>query len=1308
VGKSSGNDKQELIETLKQAKEEGRTELTASVDAETLPLVYEIASLKDLTLYTGDQKTLPPGLGRLTELTSLNINGAKLEALPSEIGELKKLDYLEVKSEVLSEVPEEIGSLSSLRDLTFRCALTGLPRSIGKLVHLEKLDLYRNKLSSVPEELGMLANLQELDLGYNELESLPTGLAGLTSLKELTLVENRFKGFPDAVLDVASLEVLDLQGTADYVEKPKNDITEIPDGITRLGKLRELNMPNNKVRTLSKSLFATHIAVLNLESNQIKEVPKEIVAMSSLVELNLEENPIANVPEAVIARGKDAIFEHLGLVEVQTVSGDLPADPKELKAVLKRYQDRMEEFAHEGGGKRTDEIMAFLSGKTNKVPFADVKLQSSLAGICRIFAPYAEWSFVDRRLLHYITQSAWSIVKPGLTQPSGYYEGFMEWLSKQIVVETDEDLFGKVAAEVITYGIAPDLFLRLALTQLNRKLVRDDKTPTSFGRYLLAAVKGDGFATMVEAASRYYDVRVGVTALLSANDAETFARVAPEWLKIEPNKKGEIHTPWEQLKPLCARDPQSYEGILLEAIAKTNCLPCKAEAVRVLAESYSQKHGEQAFGLACEVLQTISKKRNTEERYEFYWSDGPQWRDGTAEYIAWMLACFGVRAKDAVFAFADNTKAFDLKVAAVVAKGLGQAGIEIIAEGLKMDIRDDSLAPHYRQLFALLAPLDYSKYYDKVWEIAQSEFRKISETACLALARLDAKIVLPKAKELLSAKKANQRQSGALILTLLKVSEAKEILKGLLDSEGSDDVRDLAVDKLFEDPKQISVAEAILRVASAKKRGKLDKPAVKWLDDANLPPLKWSDGKKLDLDTVRFLFYRQSRADGIFADPEARDVYPLIDRKSSGDFAVNLLDLAFKNGGISAKTRFAIAPVGMLGDERVIAPIEKVAVVGTNPGACAALGLLGSFEAARALDRIRKVFRIKYPNVRQAAQEAFTAIADKLGKTPFELSDLMVPDFSLKNGRRPFPVGADKLELVLTADRSFELVDAKGKSLKSLPKAATAQQKDELKNLRQSLAEAARQLGSNLEYYLIVQRRWSAADWQAFFTGNPLAAAFASGLVWGIYQANALKSSFRIQPDGSFAGYDGKSVTLGKDAAVGIVHPLELSPADRAAWHTALASVEQPFPQIDRPVFAVSDQDREKTFSFAFEDQRLNALSFKSRAERRGWRRGSVVDSGEVSAYRKSWPYHNLESFLRLDGMNVRAEYDSETTLEDFFFVKAGSIVVGSYTYDEPRNSDDPRLLKMSDVPLIVYSETVADLYAITKKKAAEGEDEED
>ena len=53
--------------------------------------------------------------------------------------------------------------------------------------------------------------------------------------------------------------------------------------------------------------------------------------------------------------------------------------------------------------------------------------------------------------------------------------------------------------------------------------------------------------------------------------------------------------------------------------------------------------------------------------------------------------------------------------------------------------------------------------------------------------------------------------------------------------------------------------------------------------------------------------------------------------------------------------------------------------------------------------------------------------------------------------------------------------------------------------------------------------------------------------------------------------------------------------------------------------------------------------------------------------------------------------------------VKEGSVVTGSYTYDEP-NAGDARFVPLKDVPPIVYSEALADLRAITQS-ASESDD---
>jgi hypothetical protein len=65
-------------------------------------------------------------------------------------------------------------------------------------------------------------------------------------------------------------------------------------------------------------------------------------------------------------------------------------------------------------------------------------------------------------------------------------------------------------------------------------------------------------------------------------------------------------------------------------------------------------------------------------------------------------------------------------------------------------------------------------------------------------------------------------------------------------------------------------------------------------------------------------------------------------------------------------------------------------------------------------------------------------------------------------------------------------------------------------------------------------------------------------------------------------------------------------------------------------------------------------------------------------------------------------EMEAEVKLQDAFFVKAGTVKVGSYEYDEPANEKDERVLRFGDVPPIVYSEIVGDLQKIAGKGTKE------
>ena len=1265
---------------IKDALETGKTELDLRTESmDVLREACAIKTLKKLTLHLGKLATLPKEIGQLTQLESLHIDNNELASLPDEIGALERVHTFYAYHNKFKKLPETFGGMKSLKKLVlWQNELTSLPKSFGDLKKLTECEIKWNKITELPDSIAGLESLEELDARSNKLSLLPKDLSGMKKLRRLDIGENEFSVFPAGLFTLPALVELDLSETK---------LKELPEDISRLAKLSELNIEQNKIKELPKKIFSMPLVSLKMNQNQLTALPKELAEMPTLAELEIYGNPMKGVDDELARKSKNEIFQALGLWKPRVVAPP-PADP-EKTSVLKKRATALEKFQREAkrrGGEKLVKLIAFLNGKSDEVPAPALDDEYHLSALTEALAPYREWSFVDRRMLAFMTQDAWRFKHPGQDYFSGFDEGVFRWLEPQIEEEPEgSTLFADVAKEIQAFGVTERTILQGALHRMHEKLMKDGNA-TSFGRYVIEAAKRDHSFILEQDRDSVKEALIG---LLVRNAKDLFAKVGDKLLVIAPDEDGDVHVPYDALDHACAMEPARFEKLVFEGIEKTTCDPCRAETARILVKRYPQ-HKNKALEITKKTLARIAERKNKEERYQFYWSGGGHWEDGTAEYIEWALDTFGDAVKPDIHDLVEKTKVFSLDVAEVIAKRFGQSAVDTLAEGLKMTFDDDDIAPHFRRMFAMLAPLDWSKYHDKAWELARSEHKRVRETACLALARLDPNVIVPKAKELLEAKRGHEREAGVLLLTLVTHPEAKKLLSKILDDEKSDDARDLVAKSFFADAKAIDKKEAERRVQSAKARGKLDKPIAKWLDEKKLP-------KIASPEWLRFLFYRQTRQVEIAIDPEARGVFDLIDKKKTGDFAKKLLELVVKNGGVAAKNRFALAVVGVFGDAKVVAQLEKIAIDDRNENACRTLGLIttDAMDAARALDRVMKVYRVKYPNVRGAAEEAFDAIAERMGKTPFELADAMIPDFGMKNGRIALK-GLKNVFATIDDHQKVAFIDPKYQPTKSPAKSPV------VKELQDAVKESARQLKNNLEYYLIVRRRWDLPSFSAFFETNPLAFSFARGFVWGSYDGAKLVQAFRVTKDAEHVGVDGKIVKLPKNAQIALVHPLEMDAKERAAWLAALASaqIEPAFAQLDRPTFMPNDEERARAKCFRFEDKELNSLTFKGRAERRGWRRGSVIDSGEVSAYRKVFPHDKIEVFIGTEGMNVTAYADDgEVTLKDLFFVRPGAVVTGSYTYDEPRNEDDDRLIKLSDVPPIVFSEVVADLTAITKEK---------
>lgn len=106
----------------------------------------------------------------------LSLAWQKLTALPPEIGRLTSLQTLNLSGNQLTTLPPEIGRLTSLQTLNLEDNwLTALPSQIGRLIRLQALNLSGNVLTMLPRDLALLLDAGTIiDLVGNSLaEPLP-------------------------------------------------------------------------------------------------------------------------------------------------------------------------------------------------------------------------------------------------------------------------------------------------------------------------------------------------------------------------------------------------------------------------------------------------------------------------------------------------------------------------------------------------------------------------------------------------------------------------------------------------------------------------------------------------------------------------------------------------------------------------------------------------------------------------------------------------------------------------------------------------------------------------------------------------------------------------------------------------------------------------------------------------------------------------------------------------------------------------------------------------------------------------------
>jgi hypothetical protein len=930
-------------------------------------------------------------------------------------------------------------------------------------------------------------------------------------------------------------------------------------------------------------------------------------------------------------------------------------------------------------------------------PKALAKINSKNAGgywgssLARELARPTLWTDEDRRAVDVLCAA-------------GQHESLFERLDPDLATEAPDEDLHKLYRERIKGLTARKLATLTAVRTHN--LLRDGK-PTSAARFLLGTSDKDLGEAVVEAAGQMYEIRlfrfllehapqrvpalaehvldnveefcvVDVVESLLKSDGKAYASAVGKRYRSTTDKTLRLRMGFA----LAAFDPVTWGPVIL------------ADARSVLA----QKGLNESHVLASDWILKATREGCLQELEEALSRQGAAVVEGARRSI---LSCAIDALKDSALPLVHTTiRAGDgetrLEALPILISRQTPGDDAVIQTEIERGLKEPE-GPIAIKFIGLAGSWKPDRLESALWTALNHKSRPFRATVARTLGRLgDAAI--PKAVALFKEKKADTRAAAVTILATINSPKALEELEKRLDVEEDDDVRDAilrALEAAWEaagrkiTPKDIQAR--IQRCADKLKILKVDK----------LPPLKYATGKRVEPDTVRYLLYRQSRAKEIRADLEAKPLYALIDRASAGNFALEVLGRFLKSGAKSEE-RWSLAMAGLLGDDRVVTLLMpkirdwadsargKLAEYAVH-----ALALLGTDVALLSVDAMAIRYRTKYKNIGKAAVEAFAEAAEAAGLTPDELGDRVVPWLGFEPGK---PRLIDKkIQVSIGLDFKLQYLDVEKRKAVAPPKMP------ELKELGASLREVVKAQHLRLENLMVRQRRWPSKTWKEMFLAHPLLVPFAVRLIWGAYDgAGKLLGTFRALEDRSLSDAADDAYELPATAAVGIIHPLEIPEELRKEWVTHLADneIEPPFPQMERPVVLVKAEERDIRIYKSLHGKAMNGMTFKGRAERLGWSRGSVVDGGGIAGYRKGFPAVGVDVCLSVEGMYIGMDMYTEITLGNAYFVRSGSVKFGSYIYDEPNDEKDERILPFGEVPAIVYSESMGDLQRIAAGKA--------
>ena len=252
-----------------------------------------------------NQKEINGGLELIKKSISIYKNqikeGERLNQLKFDIQRfLKTNNLIEIVNDFLSDErasDEEMKIIEDLENIIGdKMRYSALEEKIWKSGYkIKDKHIYEiqidNDIKSLPDSIGDLESLEILNLRSNKLIQLPESISKLTKLRELNLGFNDLTSLPDSIGNLKSLEILSLK---------YNKFESFPQEIFSLYSLKKLNLESLKLNKTSEKLGQLiNLEDLSLHSNQLTTLPSSIKNLKSLKSLDIGSNNFTSLPNFI-------------------------------------------------------------------------------------------------------------------------------------------------------------------------------------------------------------------------------------------------------------------------------------------------------------------------------------------------------------------------------------------------------------------------------------------------------------------------------------------------------------------------------------------------------------------------------------------------------------------------------------------------------------------------------------------------------------------------------------------------------------------------------------------------------------------------------------------------------------------------------------------------------------------------------------------------------------------------------------------------------------------------------------------------